>query len=64
MMQSCNFDIFCKRMHRENCQERKGFGEEPLEFDDYITNNEAFLKSLYAEEQALYAKETDPFIYE
>jgi hypothetical protein len=51
-------------MHRENCQERKGFGEEPLEFDDYITNNEAFLKSLYAEEQALYAKETDPFIYE
>ena len=44
-----DFLNFIRNMYKENCNERVGYGEQILEYEDYIRNNFNFLRKKYAE---------------
>lgn len=44
-----NFRNFCVGMWLDNCSERRSYGEDRLEYNDYKKANEKFLKEKYEE---------------
>jgi hypothetical protein len=42
-MQSNNFRDFCDEMWRQNCSERRAYGESEQSYEDYILANLDFL---------------------
>lgn len=46
---SLSFNSFCEKMYRQNCQERRGYKDVVLSYDEYIRNNEQFLIDIYEE---------------
>ena len=45
------FSRFMRIMYSENCNERVGYGEKILKYEDYIRENYYFLKDLYEKNQ-------------
>lgn len=46
---SQSFNSFCKRMYKQNCQERQGYKDVILSYEEYYRNNEQFLLDIYEE---------------
>lgn len=44
---SISFEQFVKQMYRKNCEERRGFKDAVLTYDEYYRNNENFLLDIY-----------------
>lgn len=42
-----NFRIFVTSMWAEHLQERRGYGQEPLNIDEYFKNYKFWLKKVY-----------------
>jgi hypothetical protein len=44
-----SFEEFCKDMYVRNCEERKGYKDVVLSYEEYISNNEKFLLDIFEE---------------
>lgn len=37
------FQVFCKEKHAECLSERRAYGEDPIDYEEYISANRSFL---------------------
>ena len=44
-----NFKDFCHKMYLRNCEEREGYKDVVLSYEDYLSNNEKFLLDIFEE---------------